>query len=41
MNKNKNLKGQNVLEVGCGRGGGLSYISRYLTPNLCIGIDYS
>lgn len=34
-----NLNGKHVLEVGCGRGGGLSYINRYLKPETCTGID--
>jgi len=33
------LKGLDVLEVGCGRGGGASYIARYLTPNSIKGFD--
>jgi len=33
------LKGKDLLEVGCGRGGGLSYISRYLNPRNATGID--
>jgi ubiquinone/menaquinone biosynthesis C-methylase UbiE len=33
------LKGKNILEVGCGRGGGLSYIKRYLSPNKVTGVD--
>lgn len=33
------LSGKHVLEVGCGRGGGLSYINRYLKPKTCTGID--
>jgi len=33
------LKEKNLLEVGCGRGGGLSYISRYLNPKNSIGVD--
>ncbi|MFP4366535.1 MAG: class I SAM-dependent methyltransferase [Bacteroidales bacterium] len=33
------LSGKHVLEVGCGRGGGLSYINRYLKPETCTGID--
>ena len=37
----KSLNGLNVLEVGSGRGGGLNYISRYLNPSSCIGVDYS
>ena len=28
-----------ILEVGCGRGGGLSYINRNLSPRLVTGID--
>jgi ubiquinone/menaquinone biosynthesis C-methylase UbiE len=35
------LKGKDVLEVGSGRGGGSSYIKRYLKPKTMIGIDYS
>lgn len=30
-----------VLEVGSGRGGGLSYIVRYLNPSMAIGVDFS
>jgi ubiquinone/menaquinone biosynthesis C-methylase UbiE len=33
------LKGLDVLEVGCGRGGGASYIMRYLQPKSMTGID--
>ncbi|MFA5045470.1 MAG: class I SAM-dependent methyltransferase [Paludibacter sp.] len=33
------LKGKDLLEVGCGRGGGLSYINRYLKPKTATGID--
>ena len=33
------LKGLDVLEVGCGRGGGASYIARYLEPQSVTGID--
>jgi ubiquinone/menaquinone biosynthesis C-methylase UbiE len=36
-----NLKGLDVLEVGSGRGGGASYIKRYLEPKSLIGIDFS
>lgn len=35
------LKDKDVLEVGCGRGGGASYISRYLSPRSYIGLDLS
>lgn len=30
-----------VLEVGCGRGGGSSYITRYLHPKTMTGVDFS
>ncbi len=30
-----------VLEVGCGRGGGASYIARYMFPKKLVGLDYS
>ena len=33
------IKGKDILEVGCGRGGGLSYINRYLTPGSATGVD--
>lgn len=33
------IKGKDVLEVGCGRGGGISYIQRYLTPKSVTGLD--
>ncbi len=36
-----NIEGKNLLEVGCGRGGGLSYINRYLKPKSATGIDLS
>jgi SAM-dependent methyltransferase len=35
------LKGKNVVEVGSGRGGGASYIARYLRPQTMRGIDLS
>ena len=35
------LKDLNVLEVGSGRGGGASYVKRYLKPERLTGIDYS
>ena len=36
-----NLDGLNVLEVGCGRGGGSSYVMRYLKPRSMGGVDFS
>lgn len=36
-----NLEELEVLEVGCGRGGGTSYIKRYLKPRSLTGIDFS
>ena len=35
------LSGKDVLEVGCGLGGGASYIARYLSPKSLIGVDIS
>ena len=35
------LDGKTVLEVGSARGGGASYIARYLSPNHITGIDIS
>ncbi len=33
------LSGKDILEVGCGRGGGASFIMRYLKPNSLVGAD--
>src|SRR5262245_29330717 len=35
------LAGCNVLEVGSGRGGGASFVKRYLRPAQMIGLDLS
>jgi len=35
------LRGRDVLEVGCGRGGGSSYIHRYRHPRTVVGVDRS
>ena len=36
-----NLKGKDILEVGSGRGGGASFITRYYEPNSYVGLDLS
>jgi len=33
------LRGLDVLEVGCGRGGGAAYVARYLGPRSMTGLD--
>jgi ubiquinone/menaquinone biosynthesis C-methylase UbiE len=33
------IEGKDILEVGCGRGGGLSYLYRYLLPSSATGVD--
>lgn len=33
------IAGKDILEIGCGRGGGASYITRYLHPRSYIGCD--
>lgn len=35
------MKGRCVLEVGSGRGGGSSYLKRYLLPHAMVGVDLS
>ena len=35
------LRGLDVLEVGSGRGGGGSYVARYLRPRSLLGVDFS
>ncbi|MCE5295134.1 MAG: class I SAM-dependent methyltransferase [Chlamydiales bacterium] len=39
--QNIDLAGKDVLEVGCGRGGGGSFILRYKNPRSFIGVDLS
>jgi SAM-dependent methyltransferase len=35
------LEGRDVLEVGCGRGGGAAFVKRYLRPRTMTGVDFS
>src|SRR5437867_6117981 len=35
------LRNRDVLEVGCGRGGGSSFVKRYHCPKKVIGVDFS
>jgi len=37
----RDLRGKQVLEIGCGRGGGASFIARYLEPDSMTGLDLS
>ena len=41
MTQGVELKGKRVLEVGCGRGGGSSFIARYLKPERITAADLS
>ena len=41
FNTISNYAGKNVLEIGCGRGGGLGYIMKKFNPSSALGIDYS
>eukprot|EP01156_Anaeramoeba_ignava_P011034 Anaeramoba_ignava/a481686_8.p1 GENE.a481686_8~~a481686_8.p1 ORF type:complete len:258 (-),score=25.15 a481686_8:20-793(-) len=33
------IEGKDILEVGCGRGGGLSFVTRYFNPKSSTGLD--
>lgn len=35
------LRGRDILEVGCGRGGGIAYLQRYHAPRRIVGLDLS
>jgi cyclopropane fatty-acyl-phospholipid synthase-like methyltransferase len=35
------MTGKTLVEVGSGRGGGLSFLTRHLKPARAIGIDFS
>lgn len=39
LTRNVSLEGRDVLEVGCGRGGGASYLMRYLRPASLTALD--
>ncbi|CAG9329750.1 unnamed protein product [Blepharisma stoltei] len=41
LKKFQSLSGKHILEVGSGRGGGLAYITKVLSPISAVGIDYS
>ncbi|QDV35459.1 class I SAM-dependent methyltransferase [Tautonia plasticadhaerens] len=35
------LRGKDVVEVGCGRGGGASFVAKYLRPKSLTGMDFA
>lgn len=35
------LNDMKILDVGCGRGGGLAFLSRYYSPSEAVGLDFS
>lgn len=37
----KSMEGKTLVDVGCGRGGGLNYLAQVLKPLYAIGIDLS
>src|SRR4026208_1839444 len=36
-----NLTGKSLLEIGCGRGGGIAFLRKTLDLSRCLGLDYS
>ena len=34
-----NLKNKSIIEVGCGRGGGLAYVAKTFSPSVALGIE--
>lgn len=39
--KDIELQGKMILEIGCGRGGGIAYIARQFNPGYATGLDFS
>ena len=35
------LSDKRILDIGCGRGGGLAFLAKYYEPEVAIGIDFS
>ncbi len=35
------LSSKRILDLGCGRGGGLAFLSKYYEPAEAVGIDFS
>ena len=33
------LRGQKVLDIGCGKGGGLTFLNDYFEPSVAVGVD--
>lgn len=33
------LRRQRILDIGCGRGGGLAFLTNYYEPEIAVGID--
>jgi len=40
-NPKQALRGKKVMDLGCGRGGGLAFLAKYLAPEEAIGVDLS
>jgi cyclopropane fatty-acyl-phospholipid synthase-like methyltransferase len=32
---------KSILDIGCGRGGGLAFLAKYYQPEMSVGIDIS